>query len=119
MKKLTLSLSTILLLSNLSCATKPPDIKLCVEMSMDRGECMRVVSGQKIRIDEANKNPDSQQTWWEMRPTNLVLPLESWVDLKKFIIKLCKKNKNMCEKEVSTWERSLQTVDDGLKEKGR
>lgn len=90
---------------------------MCVEMSLTRGECINTMSGTKFRVDETNKL--NGKTWWEMRPTNLILPLTSWVELKKFIIKLCKKNKNMCDKEVSNWERSLNTVDKYQKEKGQ
>lgn len=99
-----------------ACATKPPDITACVEMSISRGECVRVVSGQRIRVDEDHKL--NGKTWWEMRPTNIILPLESWIDLKKFIIKTCKNNKNMCDKEISSWDRSIQHIDDSLTEKG-
>lgn len=83
---------------------------------MERGECIRVISGEKIRVDEDHKL--NGKTWWESRPTNMIMPMESWVDLKKFIIKMCKLNKNMCDKEVSSWERSLQQVDQSLQEKG-
>lgn len=113
----TISKSFILLpLLSLSCATKPPDSLLCVEMSMTRGECIKVISGQKIRIDEDNKY--NGQTWWQMRPTNLVLPASSWAEQKKFFIKLCKKNQNMCDKEISQWDRSIENIDKSLVEKG-
>lgn len=108
----------VIFYSMMGCAAKPKDFKVCVEMSMERGECMKVMSGQKIRIDQEHKNPETGQSWWDMRPTNLILPLESWIDIKKFIIKLCKQNQGMCDKEVSTWERSIQKVDENLMEKG-
>ncbi|MFM6929050.1 MAG: hypothetical protein ACKOX6_11340 [Bdellovibrio sp.] len=98
------------------CATKPPDFPICVEMSMERGECIKVISGERIHVDNDHKMND--KTWWESRPTNMIMPLESWMDLKKFIIKMCKKNKGMCDKEVSSWQRSLQKIDQNLNEKG-
>lgn len=116
MKKIILKSFILLPLLSLSCAVKPPDSLMCVEMSMTRGECIKIVSGQKIRIDETNKY--NGQTWWEMRPTNLVLPASSWSEQKKFLIKLCKKNKNMCDKEISSWDRSIQHIDENLVEKG-
>ncbi|MFM6929953.1 MAG: hypothetical protein ACKOX6_15895 [Bdellovibrio sp.] len=113
-----LTIMVLLAASMGGCATKPPDFKMCVEMNLERGECMKVISGQKIRIDEDHKNPDTKQSWWEMRPTNLILPLESWLDIKKFIINLCHQNQNMCDKEVASWDRSLQNVDQDLAAKG-
>lgn len=97
------------------CASTPPDFPLCVEMSMVRGECIKVISGQKITVDETHKMYG--KTWWSSRPTNMILPLESWMVLKKFIIKLCKENDGMCDKQVSTWERSLETIDQAVEEK--
>lgn len=106
----------IIFASMVGCAVKPPDFPMCVEMSMERGECIKVISGEKIRVDNDHKM--NNKTWWESRPTNMIMPLESWMDLKKFIIKMCKKNKGMCDKEVSSWERSLQKIDQNLNEKG-
>lgn len=98
-----------------SCAIKPPDIPVCVEMSLDRGECIKVISGEKITIDEKNKYQN--KTWWESRPTNIIMPLSSWVDLKKWIIDMCRKNKNVCDKEISSWDRSLEIIDQKVKQK--
>lgn len=106
----------VIFASMIGCSTKPPDFPICVEMSMERGECIKVISGEKIRVDNDHKM--NGKTWWESRPTNMIMPLESWVELKKFIIKLCKKNQGMCDKEVSTWQRSIQTVDENLESKG-
>lgn len=93
------------------CQHKPPDFNLCVEMSLARGECIKVMSGEKVHVDEDHKLHD--KTWWQSRPTNLIIPFEDWMDIKKWIIDLCKQNQqqNMCDKNVSTWERSIQTVD--------
>lgn len=117
MKKLILIHFTSLLVLNLNfgCATKPPDFHACTEVSLDRGECLTVMSGQKIRVDETHKL--GGKTWWEMRPINIIIPLSDYTEIKKWIIKLCKKNKNMCDKEVSTWERNLETIDKQVGEK--
>lgn len=115
MKKNISKLSIILLLFAASCATKPPDSLMCVEMSLDRGECIKIISGQKVRIDEDHKYQG--KTWWEMRPTNLVIPDFSWAEQKKFFLKLCKKNKSLCDKEVSGWDRTVEHIDSQLDEK--
>lgn len=115
MKQLIWIHSIALLVLSLSCATKPPDFPICVEMSLTRGECIKVVSGEKITVDDKHRLND--KTWWDSRPTNLILPMESWVEIKTFIIKVCKKNKNMCDSEISSWERSVDYVDEKANEK--
>lgn len=97
------------------CATKLPDIPICIEMSMSRGECVKVVSGEKITVDDTHKMND--KTWWESRPTNMIMPLESWMDLKKFIIEICHQNENMCDEKVGSWERSIDSIDEAQKAK--
>lgn len=115
MKKSIWQSFMILPLLSLSCATKPPDTLVCVELSMTRGECIRVMSGEKVSINEENKF--NGKTWWEMRPTNIIMPLESYAEQKAFFIKTCKKNQNMCEKAVSTWKRSFEHIDKQLEKK--
>lgn len=121
MKKLTWMLSISLLLLNLSCGTMPPDSLMCVEMNPIRGECVRIISGEKVTIDEAHPftHEGKTETWWQMRPKNLIFPSFSWAEQKKFMIKICKKNKNMCDKEISNWERSVGIIDEAQKEKGQ
>ena len=90
-------------------ASKLPDTLVCVEMSISRGECVRSVSGTKLTIDETR--PYNGKTWWQMRPTNLVIPMQSWIEMKKFIIKMCKQNEGTCDSQVSDCDRSLETID--------
>ena len=48
-------------------------------------------------------------TWWEMRPTLVLVPALSWVEIKTSFIKLCKKNGN-CAKDIDKWERKFNKV---------
>lgn len=106
----------ILILLTTGCAVMPPDEPVCVEMSMTRGECINPMSGKTFTVDEFNLLDG--KTWWQMRPTNIIFPFKTYAAWKKFTIKLCKKNKKMCDKEVANWERSFDNVDNNLKEKG-
>lgn len=106
----------ILLVLNLSsCATThPPDVPLCVEFAPDRGRCVKIISGEIFDVDEKNKFED--KTWWEHRPAMIQMPASSWVQIKSYLIKTCKKY-NICEKEISSWDRTVETIDDNLNKK--
>jgi hypothetical protein len=101
-----LKLLPFLLIS--ACATKPPDVPVCIEFAPDRGACVRIISGQEFKIDENNKF--EAKTWWEHRPAMILVPASSWAELKSFIIKACKKYNN-CDQEIESWERTLNTID--------
>lgn len=98
----------------LSCATKPPDVPICVELNPDKAYCVKIVSGAEFNIDEQNKFEN--KTWWEQRPTMIQMPASSWAEIKSYIIKTCKKY-GQCEKEISSWDRTIENVDGALKQK--
>lgn len=104
----------MLLLLISGCATNPPNVPVCIELGMSRGYCVTTIKGEEFYIDEVNKY--NGKTFWEMRPEMIMLPPDSWADIKKFIIKICKKT-NECQKEVSSWDRSIKNIDEKLKEK--
>ena len=107
-----LSLLLVLLLS--SCSTLPPDVPVCVEFSPDHGRCVKIISGEKFDVDE--KNLFEGKTWWEYRPAMIQMPASSWKEIKTFIIKMCKKYKT-CQKEVTSWDRTIETLDENLDQK--
>lgn len=75
-----------------------------------------MVSGKQFIVDEVNKYEG--KTWWEQRHLMIQLPISTWVALKVWIIKVCKKHKKMCEKEISSWDRSIEYVDEQIENKG-
>lgn len=97
-----------------SCASKPPDVPVCVEIHPEKGKCIRIMSGETFTVDETHLY--DKKTWWDMRPAMIQVPAASWAELKAYIIKMCKKT-NVCGKEVPSWDRSLETVDKTLKPK--
>lgn len=58
------------------------------------------------------------KSWWEARPTMLHVPATSWVKIKEFIIKICKKS-NKCDSEITGWDRSVDAIDKQLSSKER
>ena len=102
-------ISFVFLLS--ACAGLPPDKPLCTELSLDRGYCVKMMSGESFEVSDTK--PYQGKTWWEMRPTMIRMPLETWVDLKKWIIKICKNN-SQCDSAVSNWERTVNKIDEAI-----
>lgn len=122
MLKLILSTSFALSLSLLtSCAINPPDVPVCTEIEISRGWCTLSISNTEFYIDDKHPwspdgNPKNAMTWWDLRPTMVMLPYQSWVAVKVFIIDICKKT-NQCSGAVSNWERSVNGMDSQLDQK--
>jgi len=72
------------------------------------------MSGETFDVDD--EHPFENKSWWESRPTMIQLPASSWAQMKAFIIKMCKKT-NQCDKNVSSWDRTIQTVDSQVQKK--
>ncbi len=81
---------------------------------MGKGYCVKVISGEEFIVDETNKL--NEKSWFDSRPSMIMLPPDSWAEIKKFIIKICKKTKR-CQEEVSSWDRSIKNIDEKLVEK--
>lgn len=123
MLKKTLSLSFAFLLSSLlsGCAIAPPDVPICTELDINRGWCTNTISGKEFYIDETHPwSPSGEKkdlmTWWELRPTFVMVPYPSWVELKAFIIKICKQS-GKCSGAVANWERTVEGMDTHLDQK--
>lgn len=101
---LLLSFSLSLILN--SCAN-PPDFPICIELNPTKGFCTYTISDKDIYVDDLNKL--NGKTWWEARPTMVLIPAESYAKLKAYIIKSCKQN-NQCG-EIKNWERKINRLD--------
>lgn len=91
-----------------SCAVRPPNEPVCFEINLDRGGCIKPITGETLEINEAS--PYQGKTWWEMRPSMIMLPPTTWKAIRSFIIKTCKKT-GQCEKEISSWDRVVEDID--------
>lgn len=97
-----------------SCVTQVPDVPICIELDIGQGSCVKIITGEEFQISD--KSPFNGKTWWDMRPAMIQVPADSWVEIKKFIIDICKKT-NQCQNEVTNWERSVLTIDSQLSKK--
>lgn len=79
---------------------------------MTRGYCVNWISGKSFEVDDTHTYEG--KTWWDMRPAMILVPVSSYKRIKPWIIKACKKNKNMCDKEISTWERTVDIIDTNI-----
>jgi hypothetical protein len=91
-----------------SCSTTPPDVPICVEIDMQTGHCIYTISNTEYDVDSEHKI--NGKDWWELRTEMLLLPVDSWVEIKKFILKICKRT-NRCDSNITNWERAVQSVD--------
>lgn len=92
----------------------PPDAPICVEVNLTRARCVKIISGETFAVDENHLL--NGKDWWSQRPTMIQVPAQSWAEIKKFIIKICKKT-NKCQEEISSWDRSVETIDQAIAEK--
>lgn len=93
-----------------------PDEWACVELNPTKGYCTKTLSPTEQIVD--NEHPLNGKTWWDMRPTFVMLPPESYAHLKAYLIKNCKNN-NKCAPDLATWERKMRSIDDKIAEKGQ
>lgn len=110
--KISQSLLLSLLLSG--CASIP-DKPVCVELSPVKGFCTNTVSDKDFIIDETHpavlEEGQKPQTWWEMRPFMVLVPVSSWKAFKEFIIKQCKRTN--CDQYIQAWERKTYELEQG------
>jgi hypothetical protein len=91
-----------------------------MEISYSRGFCTNTISDKEFEINE--KNPHNftpgkpALTWWEMRPTFIYVPAESWAQIKSWIIKTCKQT-NQCDNSIASWQRKIDFIDGKINEK--
>lgn len=114
-KSLLLALKISLIFALESCSSLSSiDKPVCVEISIDRGFCTTIISGKDQRVDETNKL--NGKTWFQMRPEMVMVPIETWAALKTYLIMNCKRSK-ACNRNIDSWNRSIQTIDDELLKK--
>lgn len=107
MQNLLLRISFVLLLSG--CATTPPNVPVCFETGMTRGFCTYTIENKDIVVDETRLLEG--KTWWQMRPYMIHVPPSSWAEIKKFIVKICNKYPDQCQKDIGDWERKSNAID--------
>jgi hypothetical protein len=49
------------------------------------------------------------KTWLDLKVESVYVPSESWAEIKKYIIKQCKKN-NDCADNIGNWSNKIDSV---------
>lgn len=101
------------------CATMPPDVPICMEVSPVQGWCTYTISDKEFYIDDEHPysfyEDQPKQTWWELRPTFLLVPAPSYAGLKAYVVKTCKQQK--CDKQIMSWDRTTKKIDKQLEQR--
>lgn len=102
-------LKTLFLSSAISLAScvKPPDVKVCVELVKDKkGFCAYTISDKEETIEG--------QPWKDIKVKSLIVPAQSWAEIKAFILKVCEKTK---ECELVSTQKKINKMDNATNEK--
>lgn len=84
-----------------SCATIE-DKPVCAEINISSGKCVNMISGKVFLVDD--ENPYLGESWFELRRKSLVMPIDTYAEIKSFINKVCKKYGCSGDLENSTKE---------------
>ncbi len=106
------SLTTFFTLAVLTSCASVPNVPVCVEINQVHGFCTDTIADHDYEIDEQHPvslNGEKAQTWWEMRPYMILVPVSSWKAFKEYIVKQCKRTN--CDKYVQSWDRKIQELD--------
>lgn len=92
-----------------------PDKPVCVEINMGKGFCTDTISDKDYYIDDqhpaALEEGGKPQTWWEMRPYMVLLPMATWKAFKDYIIMTCKRTN--CDQYIQSWDRKINEINPG------
>jgi len=82
----------------LACAT-PPDKPVCVQDSAESAHCVFMMTGGAFDVDNLGKNYTEDGRNWnftELNEMSLMMPPDTYAELKKFLLNYCHKNANNC-----------------------
>lgn len=93
-----------------SCSSVP-DVPVCVELDVNRGWCTNTISDVEYYVEDNSENP-LKKSWWELTPTMVHVPYQSWAKIKSYIQKECKRN-DSC-RGVGDWENRSKKLDNQI-----
>ena len=102
-------LSLILLCSLASCALTPPNIPVIMRSGPTQGYYVKIMDGERGFLDDTHLLND--KTFLDYSIEGIIVPVESYVELKKFILDVCYKYK--CSEEIK-WQSALDNIDSNL-----
>lgn len=93
MKKiLKISCASLLSLIVSACAPMPPRVPICSPINESKGLCIFTIGNEEYEV--------TGQDWTNLKNNSLVLPLESWQELKEYILKVCSRYENCPKKDI-------------------
>jgi hypothetical protein len=107
-----ISLAAAFTLAVLTSCAHVPDVPVCVEINQVKGFCTNTISDHDFTIDEQHPaafDGGKPQTWWDMRPYMVLVPMSSWKAFKEYIIQQCKRTN--CDQYIQSWDRKIQELD--------
>lgn len=98
------NLLSLLLIS--SCANVP-DVIICRQVNPSSAFCTHTISDTDIVIDDTHLY--NNKTWIDEKLETVIVPVESWSEIKKYIIKKCKQNKD-CNSQIGKWQSKVDKI---------
>lgn len=74
------------------------------------GLCVYTVSGKTQFVGEDTQYLLNGKPWSEVRLSGVLLPADSYVKVKEFIINTCKKSGD-CQKDLVKWRTNIKSLD--------
>lgn len=102
-KNLLISLITSLGLMLSSCAHKIPNEPVCLEINQNKGYCTYTLSDKHYYLFD--------QDWINMKSNSLIMPIKSWAEIKKFILKICAEENQCTDNEKILVEQKLKEIE--------
>jgi len=99
-------LRNLLILTLCSCASIP-NTWVCRARSANEGFCTKTLSNEDKIVTDTNLL--NGKTWIDLKIESVYVPAESWAEIKKYIIKQCKKRQD-CQADVGVWSNKIDSV---------
>lgn len=109
-KSLSTALVSLFALALSGCASVPNG-PVCVSLTPVRGYCIETLSEKEYPVDDVNLLDG--KTWRELEMVSLRVPPGYWAQIKAYLLKQCRKNKN-CRGDLGKWETKADKVDQAM-----
>lgn len=93
-----------------SCASIP-DTWVCRARSVNQGFCTKTISQEEKIVDDSNTIYG--KTWIDLKIESVYVPVESWGEIKKYIVDQCKKRQD-CSNDIGTWTSKIDSLNPTL-----
>jgi hypothetical protein len=101
------NLRFLLSLCLLSSCAQVPDLIACRPTGPTSAFCTYTITDKDIIIDDTHLY--NGKTWIDIKVESVYLPSESWIKIKEYIIKQCKKH-NDCQNNIQNWDSKLSKL---------